>query len=249
MLNGGVSEYFAENREDFRQSKDEGRFLSKLADKFGLSNVTYFFLSSKTVTGSPGKLITTYAKDWQNHYFTMNYDEIDPIILTSMKNFLPVDWSLIPKLKKNTKRFFGEAMDFGISEQGVTIPIRGASGETALVSLNSEISQSAWASHLKYQISDMTYFAFLLHNEVLHSMKCPTETISVTLSKREKEVLQWAAEGKTSWATSVILGLSERTIDFYIGNAVSKLGAATKTQAVSKAIAEGHILVNALTWR
>jgi len=247
MLNGGVSEYFVENCEGFRQSKDEGRFLSKLADKFGFSNVTYFFLSNKTVTGSPGKLITTYAKDWQDHYFTMNYDEIDPLILTSMKSFLSVDWSLIPKLKKSTKRFFGEAMDFGISEQGVTIPIRGPSGETALISLNSGMSQSDWVSHLKYQISDMTYFAFLLHKEVLASMAQPLENRCVSLRSQEKAVLTWAALGKTCWETAVILDLSVRTVEFYISNAMTKLNAATKTQAVSKAIAEGHIIVNAIS--
>ena len=236
MLNGGVSEYFAETREGFLQSEDKERYLSGLAGKFGFSNVTYFFLSSKTVTGSPGKLLTTYAKDWQSHYFSRNYDEIDPILLVGMKSFLPVDWAMIPKAKKRAQRFFGEAMEFGISDRGVTVPVRGVTGETALVSLNAEGGKSDWTSYLKHHMSDITYFAFLLHGEILESIIRSSEKRSVTLTKREKQVLEWAAEGKTSWDTATILGLSYRTVEFYIGNAASKLGTVTKTQTVSRAM-------------
>lgn len=245
MLNNGISEYFSDRLEEFRNSGAQEAFLSDLATKFGFSNITYFFLSSKTVTGSAGKLLTTYAADWQNHYFSMNYDEIDPIVLCGMQGFLPLDWALIPKAKESTKRFFGEAMEFGISDLGVTVPVRGANGETALVSLNSGMTLSDWQSYLKHHMADVTYFAHLLHREVLETLMDSGENARVALSKRERDVLQWAAEGKSSWETSTILGLSPRTVEYYVGNAASKLRAATKTQAVTKAMSQGHILVNA----
>ena len=65
------------------------------------------------------------------------------------------------------------------------------------------------------------------------------------LSKRERQVLGWAAAGKSAWETSIILGLSQRTIDSYMRNCVQKLGAANKTQAVAVAVSyallEPHI--------
>src|SRR5690606_34818573 len=36
----------------------------------------------------------------------------------------------------------------------------------------------------------------------------------ISLSRRELECLYWSALGKTSWETAIILGLSERTINF-----------------------------------
>ena len=63
----------------------------------------------------------------------------------------------------------------------------------------------------------------------------------VALNDREVEALTWVARGKTSAEIAQILGLSKRTIDFHIDNARSKLGAATRTEAVIKA-ADGGLI-------
>jgi DNA-binding NarL/FixJ family response regulator len=63
----------------------------------------------------------------------------------------------------------------------------------------------------------------------------------VQLIDREVETLTWVARGKTSAEIAQILGLSKRTIDFHIDNARTKLGAATRTQAVMKA-ADGGLI-------
>src|ERR1700730_10903987 len=63
----------------------------------------------------------------------------------------------------------------------------------------------------------------------------------VELNDREVETLTWAARGKTSSEIAQILGLTKRTVDFHIDNARSKLGAATRTQAVIKA-ATGRLI-------
>lgn len=238
---GVVSEYFADNLERFQEPKDETAFLAEIGSKFGFSNITYFFLSSKAVTGSPGKLLTTYAEEWQSHYFAMDYDEIDPIIWTSMRSFLPVDWTLVPKPTRKSQQFFGEAMEFGVSDQGITIPVRGPSGETALVSLNPEIGQSDWPAYLKYIKPDIIYFAHLLHKAVLDKTERPAQFGSIRLTAREKIALQFAALGKTSKDTATVMEISERTVETHIANAAIKLQACTKTQAVARAIAAGLI--------
>jgi DNA-binding response OmpR family regulator len=63
----------------------------------------------------------------------------------------------------------------------------------------------------------------------------------VQLNDREVETLTWVARGKTSAEIAQILGLTKRTVDFHIDNARTKLGAATRTQAVIKA-ATGRII-------
>ena len=63
----------------------------------------------------------------------------------------------------------------------------------------------------------------------------------VQLNDREVETLTWVARGKTSAEIAQILGLTKRTVDFHIDNARTKLGAATRTQAVVKA-ATGRLI-------
>lgn len=62
---------------------------------------------------------------------------------------------------------------------------------------------------------------------------------SKPLSKREVECLHWAAMGKTSWEIGIILGVSERTVNFHVGNACGKLGVYNRRAAVAQALKHG----------
>ena len=59
------------------------------------------------------------------------------------------------------------------------------------------------------------------------------------LTRRERDVLSWTSQGKTAWEVSVILGMSEKTVNFHLGNAMRKLGVSSKHQAVLKCVAAG----------
>lgn len=64
-------------------------------------------------------------------------------------------------------------------------------------------------------------------------------TSIVALSDREREVLEWLQEGKSSWEMSVILGISERTANFHVSNITRKLGAVNRLQALAIAVRRG----------
>jgi len=57
-----------------------------------------------------------------------------------------------------------------------------------------------------------------------------------SLTPRELSCLHWAAIGKTSWEIGVIIGASERTINFHIGRACHKLGVNRRQAAVTIAL-------------
>lgn len=67
------------------------------------------------------------------------------------------------------------------------------------------------------------------------------QTPSTKLSKREIEVLQWIKEGKTSYEASVILNISERTVNFHVRNILEKLDVMNRVQAVATALKRGII--------
>lgn len=69
------------------------------------------------------------------------------------------------------------------------------------------------------------------------------EGVSITLSPRESDVLRGVAAGQTNKAIAVKLGISEHTVKFHLGGAMTKLGAASRAEAVASAIRRGLISV------
>jgi LuxR family quorum sensing-dependent transcriptional regulator len=67
------------------------------------------------------------------------------------------------------------------------------------------------------------------------------EPREVQLTDREREVLQWAADGKTAWETGEILGVSSKTVEHHLSTSRHKLRALNSVQAVANALRQGLI--------
>ena len=61
------------------------------------------------------------------------------------------------------------------------------------------------------------------------------------LNKREYECLQWASQGKSTEQTAQLLFLSSHTIKYHMRNAIKKLAAANKTEAVAISIRKHYL--------
>ena len=70
----------------------------------------------------------------------------------------------------------------------------------------------------------------------------------LNLSGREREVLMWAAEGKTASETATILKLSTSAVNLYSSRAMMKLQATTKTQAVAIAVRNSLLNYSDALW-
>lgn len=64
-----------------------------------------------------------------------------------------------------------------------------------------------------------------------------------SLTPRETEVLKAVAAGQTNKAIALTLGISEHTVKFHLGSAMSKLGAASRAEAVATAMRHGLMAV------
>ncbi|MBI5848687.1 MAG: helix-turn-helix transcriptional regulator [Nitrospirae bacterium] len=64
------------------------------------------------------------------------------------------------------------------------------------------------------------------------------------LAPREQEILWWLKKGKSSWDISIILKITERTVNFHIYNIIKKLDAQNRTHAVAIAMEKGLIPSN-----
>ena len=65
--------------------------------------------------------------------------------------------------------------------------------------------------------------------------------IDKLLTLREREVLWWAAEGKSASEIAAILHIAKRTVEAHTRNTARKLGATNKTHAVSIGLREGLV--------
>lgn len=61
------------------------------------------------------------------------------------------------------------------------------------------------------------------------------------ITKRERQVLQWIAAGKSNWEIGKILRISEFTVKNHVQNVLKKLSANSRAQAVTKGIFCGLI--------
>jgi len=89
-------------------------------------------------------------------------------------------------------------------------------------------------------LADTQLFSTLIQEaavDVAKSIASPSSNSEVVhLSPRERECLQWAANGKTAWETSVILAIAEGSVAKVLANAIHKLNCSSKPQAVVRAM-------------
>jgi DNA-binding NarL/FixJ family response regulator len=63
-----------------------------------------------------------------------------------------------------------------------------------------------------------------------------------TLSERERQVLSLVAQGATNKQIATDLVISVRTVEAHIGNAMAKLQARSRAEAITRAIQRGTIV-------
>ena len=105
-----------------------------------------------------------------------------------------------------------------------------------MFSVTADVSRREWAKLSKLCMGDLQGIAAFFHQGVLKQCGIDIGDDGRALSNPELECLKWAAEGKSAWETSMILGVSECTVKFHLSNARYKLHCVTTTQAVAKAI-------------
>ncbi|WP_315975571.1 LuxR family transcriptional regulator [Pseudomonas sp. 14P_8.1_Bac3] len=64
---------------------------------------------------------------------------------------------------------------------------------------------------------------------------------TITLTAREKEVLQWGVAGKSSWEIAKICECSEAGVNYHFCNIRRKFGVRSRWAAMAKALEQGLI--------
>jgi len=105
------------------------------------------------------------------------------------------------------------------------------------------------ASQLAAALQTVTQDLIVLHPaEAQLRSTSPTNDADVSqfvepLTARETEVLRMLAQGRSNKQIAARLHISEHTVKFHVASILGKLGASTRTEAVSQALRRGLILL------
>lgn len=210
--------------------------IEELARAYGLAHIVYHAVRIPAVQQENPILLLTYDPAWVRRYKEREYFQIDPVVASGTKGFLPLDWSAVDRESLDARRFFAEAESYGVGRHGVTIPIRGLAGEKALFTVTSHACDRDWIKQRVAYVRDFHVIAHFIHDRVIRiSGWRPTQGVR-NLSRREQECLQLVACGKQPKVVAEILQLSESAVRLYMTSARHKLSCLTTNQAIAKSV-------------
>ena len=177
-------------------------------------------------------LVADLPLDWTAHYLKNGYVHKDPIVgfkNTDLQYYSWDDAYLACMNKEDVKLIQGEASCFGMKE-GFVVPVRMLDGNSAVMSYGG--SQIELSPDEKGALAFATNFAI---GQLVYQQWQPTGDLR-NLTARETDCLLWAAEGKSDWEVSVILGVGVSTVEKHMTSARIKLNAVNKGHAIAKAL-------------
>jgi LuxR family transcriptional regulator, quorum-sensing system regulator BjaR1 len=173
-----------------------------------------------------------FSDEWLKLYIKEGYARIDPALRMCRRTTKPFIWAdapYDPEREPRTLEFVRRVADFGLA-RGLMVPIPRNAGRPGVVWFGG--SNPELDVHTLPVLHCLALYAF----EKLRQISRPAYEEKPLLTPREREVLAWAAEGKTAWQIGEILAISKRTVDEHVRAAVVKLGATNRTHAVVLAI-------------
>ncbi len=133
-------------------------------------------------------------------------------------------------------RRMGVTAGYSVSFKDISSRAKGAIGLVAKPGLTQEDVDIIWARHGR-MIVQMNNVA---HLKMTH---LPYSTQRRPLTDRQREVLEWVGEGKTSQDIATIMGVSMATVEKHLRLARIALDVETSAQAVLKASIQNQIFV------
>ncbi|MBS1205720.1 MAG: LuxR family transcriptional regulator [Proteobacteria bacterium] len=180
---------------------------------------------------------TTYPQTWMQHYQAENYFAIDPVL--KAENFIQGHLPWNDKLFKDAMVLWDAARDHGLRKgisQCLMLPNH-ALGFLS-VSRSSLLGKMMSEDEIELRLQTLVQLSLLALTRLEDQMVLTPE---MRFSKREREILKWTAEGKTSAEIAMILSISENTVNFHQKNMQKKFNAPNKTQIACYAAATGMI--------
>lgn len=217
-----------------------GRQLVVIAQTLGFDSVLYG--GRFTVDGfrTVEHVESNYQKRWFDIYARERYADIDPTVTHAMHSVVPLVWS-DGMLRSPRQCQFGEAANSCGLVSGMSIPVHSREGDVGMLNLSSSQSGAQADNLIRANLAWGSLIAQTAHETMRRIVKRDVLQARPRLTHREAEVLRWLAAGKSTWDTSMLLGISEHGVIHHVRNLLGKFDVATRRQAIAKAGALGML--------
>ena len=185
-------------------------------------------------------VVHNFPQDWMAHYFENGYERIDPVPIYGASQFGAYRWEDVPErmtLTRKQETCLSLGIEAGLNH-GVATYLRGIRNQVAGVSLASSEKKDGFDGKIDLITAYSNHF--YTRYRLMHEARDP-EPVNFFLTPREKDILEWAAEGKTDFEIGTIMNISLHTVDFHMRNIMRKSGSHSRVTAVVKALAYGLI--------
>lgn len=214
-----------------------------MGNALGYDHVIAEYVPAKR-SGTQVVAVNNYSERWVDESSRLPLEQVlrDPILQHIDTRVDPIVWDERTYTASKLSPLYEAYHSNGIGS-GIALSIRGASGDLACVGFSNGTRVEKSEAQPLRQLGSLFVATAAVFNTLKGASRptIETELKRPTLTPREVECLRWARAGKTSWETSVILGISQATATFHIKNAITKLEATNKTHAVVCAVELGYI--------
>ena len=183
-------------------------------------------------------MMNNFPRSWQERYRRRDFCTIDPTLLYAEKSVWPLTWSSELFDTEALSDLSKEARAVGFNH-GWTQPFRDSHGKFGALTL-ARSQDAITAEEVREKQAMLQLLALAAHTVLFPALLARYQNESLAkLTLREIDFLQLASQGSTAGEMAEAMGVTERTANFHISNAMEKLGVSNKTHAVALAIRLG----------
>lgn len=212
----------------------------ELLDEYSVDLVAYHHLADafRKVPREKGFRISHFPEAFIRFYLDSGLFDVDPLMAEARQRSLPFDWREVEERRDLTplqKRFFTEARRLGFRSV-IVAPVFIRAGDIAYFGLGSTRADLDLGKAQLLELQAICQQMHLRYNELTAREATPK------LSRREIQVLELIAQGKSNSAIGERLGVSPNTIDTLVRRCFEKLGVSSRVEAALAGVALGIIL-------
>ncbi len=232
-------EPFLDELQSVKTLEDLNHQIGALRDKLDVEHLVYHSVNS---TGEQYAALT-YNPEWVDRYIEQDYARLDPVVQGCYRRFVPVDWKDLDWSGKAQREFLAEAIDAGVGNQGFSVPIRGPSGQFAMVTISHTASDDEWEVYTRERSRTLILLAHFINQKALEIERGSDVVVLKSLSPRETDSVRMIALGYSRAQAADALSISEHTLRVYLESARFKLGAVNTTHTIARAMTLGLIVI------
>ena len=219
------------------------RTVSQMLQRIGFEAFLYLSAMSAERMESTVVIVTNMPRPLIVRYARPNYLAGDLCVDSCLRRVTPFLWDSKGTHGQKAGLFGNDGAHHGLSS-GIALPVRSPGTEHAMFCVSSPGPTLPEKEDLQLAIGQTHIFASYFHERLFPKLRRQMgsgDTARPRITKREREVLQLAAQGRSSKRIAYELGISESTANYHIASIKRKLSARTRTQAIAQAVEVGLI--------